>query len=210
MKESTETWEGARRNSCEPTQEVIGQAQAGNDSAKAKIATWFIYHEHFFRCARRILSNPEDATDAVYDAALKIFESLSTYDSTKGSFAGWCYKIVEHTALDRLRKRQKVEVVQIEAGGDVPLVANSHGDLESGELSKILESSALAACSATEYEVFMLWKAGYTNREIAVSVFDTEDETKRVENLKHKAKRKIKDYITLRQPSVVLEYRLAV
>jgi RNA polymerase sigma-70 factor, ECF subfamily len=66
------------------------------------------YKENIYRLAYSYLNNKEDALDAVQEAIYKAMKSqfsLKDPDAVKS----WFYRIVVNTALDLLRKRQKVQ-----------------------------------------------------------------------------------------------------
>lgn len=58
-----------------------------------------------YTLAMRISKNHEDAEEITQDAFLKAYNSLSMF-KRESRFSTWLYKIVYHTALSRLRKKQ--------------------------------------------------------------------------------------------------------
>jgi RNA polymerase sigma-70 factor (ECF subfamily) len=56
--------------------------------------------------ARRLLSNEEDARDAVQDAFLSAFRSLDRFDG-QAALGTWLHRIVVNAALTKLRSRRR-------------------------------------------------------------------------------------------------------
>ncbi|AZK47970.1 RNA polymerase sigma factor [Paenibacillus lentus] len=57
-----------------------------------------------FRYCSRMLSNRQEAEDAVQDILVKAFEKIELFEPN-GSFSSWLYKIAHHHCLNLLRKR---------------------------------------------------------------------------------------------------------
>ncbi|NJN28348.1 MAG: sigma-70 family RNA polymerase sigma factor [Cyclobacteriaceae bacterium] len=62
------------------------------------------YKRLAFTLALRIVKNHEDAEEVTQDAFLKAFRALDTFKQ-ESRFSTWLYKIVYHTSLSRLRKK---------------------------------------------------------------------------------------------------------
>lgn len=60
---------------------------------------------HLHRAAFRILSNPQDAEDAVQDSLLCAFRNLNQFRGN-ARFSTWLYRITVNSSLMRLRKRK--------------------------------------------------------------------------------------------------------
>ena len=56
---------------------------------------------------RPILKNEEDVEEAVNDTMLKVWNSISSFDESRGSFNSWITVIAHNIAVDKLRKREK-------------------------------------------------------------------------------------------------------
>ncbi|MEG6523765.1 RNA polymerase sigma factor [Desulfotomaculum sp. 1211_IL3151] len=71
------------------------------------------YKENHYRLAFSYVKNPEDALDIVQES---IYKALSAKDTLKNSdhIKTWFYRIVVNTALDFLRKRKRVGVMDEE------------------------------------------------------------------------------------------------
>lgn len=92
-----------------------------------------------YTLALRILRNPEEAQEAAQDAFIKVYQSLSSFES-KSKFTTWLYRIVYNESLGRLRKTKREFVLVDE------LMANSEepADFKDGlEILQQAEESAL-------------------------------------------------------------------
>ena len=56
---------------------------------------------------RPILKNEEDVEEAVNDTMLKVWNSISYFDESRGSFNSWITVIAHNIAVDKLRKKEK-------------------------------------------------------------------------------------------------------
>ncbi|MFO0952714.1 MAG: RNA polymerase sigma factor [Isosphaeraceae bacterium] len=70
-----------------------------------------------YRVAYRLLSNDEDAMDAVQDGLLKAFTGLDGFDGRSG-FRTWFVRIVTNAATDLGRKRGRRAALGIATGGN--------------------------------------------------------------------------------------------
>jgi len=72
------------------------------------------YEPQGFRVALGMMGNREDARDALQEAFVKAFQSLSRFDTNR-AFGPWFFQILRNQCRDRLRSRAarfRVEVVQ--------------------------------------------------------------------------------------------------
>jgi RNA polymerase sigma-70 factor, ECF subfamily len=82
---------------------LLARMQAGGDDAfEACVRT---HCDRMLAVARRILSNEEDARDAVQDAFLMVFKQIGRFEG-RSSLGTWLHRIIVNAALMRLRKRQ--------------------------------------------------------------------------------------------------------
>ncbi len=56
--------------------------------------------------AMQILGNPDDATDAVHDAFVKVMKKPGSYKPVNGPLAPWFMRIVRNHCIDILRRRR--------------------------------------------------------------------------------------------------------
>ena len=58
----------------------------------------------------RLVGDRAEAEDIVQLSFIKAYQKLSTFDSKKGRFSTWLYRIAYHEAIDYLRKIKRVRV----------------------------------------------------------------------------------------------------
>ncbi len=90
-------------NSIESIETKIARIQAGEVYIFADIID--TYQNRIYKYCLRLLSNREEAEDAVQDIMLKVFEKVRYYQP-KGSFTSWLYKIAYNHCLNLLRRRK--------------------------------------------------------------------------------------------------------
>jgi RNA polymerase sigma-70 factor (ECF subfamily) len=82
---------------------LLARMQAGDDDTfEACVRT---HCGRMLNVARRILTNEEDARDAVQDAFLAAFKEVGRFEE-RSSLGTWLHRILVNAALMRLRKRQ--------------------------------------------------------------------------------------------------------
>jgi RNA polymerase sigma-70 factor (ECF subfamily) len=93
---------------------LVTRAQAGDTTAFDELVRRYADKVH--RLTYKVLRHDEDAADALQDAFLSAYRSLSRFkgDST---FSTWLYRIAMNAALMRLRKRRE-GMVSLEQPGD--------------------------------------------------------------------------------------------
>jgi RNA polymerase sigma-70 factor (ECF subfamily) len=83
---------------------LLARMQAGDEVAfEACVRT---YSGQLLAVARRLLTNEEDARDAVQDAFLSAFKGIARFEGLS-RVGTWLHHIVVNTALGRLRRRQR-------------------------------------------------------------------------------------------------------
>lgn len=53
-----------------------------------------------------ILSDPREQEECLHDAAMRVWEQVSRYDSNRGSWRAWLSVLTRNTALNRARKTE--------------------------------------------------------------------------------------------------------
>ncbi len=71
------------------------------------------YQDTAYNVAYRILSDPDEAADAVQDSFIKAFKRLGQLHG--GSFKAWLLRIVTNSCYDRLRKKKRHPTVSMDA-----------------------------------------------------------------------------------------------
>jgi RNA polymerase sigma-70 factor, ECF subfamily len=90
------------RQECSPDAELLSRHVAGDADAFAEL--FRRHRERLWAVAVRILSDPEEAADALQDAMIA---AIRKADSFRGDSAvtTWLHRIVVNAALDRMRRR---------------------------------------------------------------------------------------------------------
>lgn len=123
---------------------------------------------HFYgfamNIALRYSRDEMDAADIVSHAFVKIFKSIQSYDSTKGSLHAWIKRIVVNEGLDHIKSRTRVsENVALET---VPEPQINNSVIEQMGAEEIME--IVKKLPPATHAVFVLYAVeGYNHREIA-------------------------------------------
>lgn len=90
--------------------EIISSIKQGDQQAFKKLVEH--YQQYAFSLSFRILANEEDAKDVVQDSFIKIWKKIKEFD-VELNFKTWMYKIVTHTAIDKMRQRSRFRAQDI-------------------------------------------------------------------------------------------------
>ncbi len=88
----------------------INQVLRGNVNAFS-----FLVNKHkrmAYTLALKLVQIPEDAEEIAQDAFVKAYQSLKDFKG-ESKFTTWLYKIIYHTSISRLRKKQK-DIISID------------------------------------------------------------------------------------------------
>jgi len=91
--------------------DLIKHAQAGDREAFA--ALFEQYKNMVYKTAYLIVGNAHDAEDALQEVFLLVHKSLSSFDSRKGAFTTWLYRITLNFCLNHRRKRQQASLEDV-------------------------------------------------------------------------------------------------
>lgn len=122
------------------------------------------YADILYGLIRRILGDDQLAEDALQKSMLKIWQSISSYEASKGSFFTWISTIARNTAIDQKRLKAfqaKKKTVSVD-----DVVYRSEFTMPSGaniDASKLLEALEENNRIVLEYA----YLKGYTQQEIA-------------------------------------------
>ena len=87
---------------------------------------------------RRYIPDEHLAQDLMQDCFIKVFENIGKYDSKKGDFGGWLFRVCTNTVLKFLRNSKKeIPTVYLE---NLPEEGISEADFEEIPTEKILEA----------------------------------------------------------------------
>jgi RNA polymerase sigma-70 factor (ECF subfamily) len=129
------------------------------------------YSRTVYGVGLKILGDRSSAEELVQEVFLKVWRSSSTFDSSRGSFSTWLYKVTRSCALDLYRKR--ASRVRPVSDGD-PYIATAR-DSSNGPQEVVDESwlswrvsRALEVLDALHREVIELaYFGGLSQREIS-------------------------------------------
>ncbi len=102
-------------------------ARAGRGERAAAQALMARHLPRMLGLARRMLSDPAEADDAVQDAFLQLWTHAARWEPGRAKFSTWLYRVTLNKCYDRLRRRQTapleaaVEVADPAPGPDAGL-----------------------------------------------------------------------------------------
>lgn len=72
--------------------------------------------KNYGRLIKSVINNilqfyPEDAEECLYEAIMKIWQNIQSYNSDKSTFINWAAAVAKYTALDKLRKINNTQPV---------------------------------------------------------------------------------------------------
>jgi RNA polymerase sigma factor (sigma-70 family) len=153
--------------------ELIDKCLKGDQ--RAQKALFEKFSRKMMSVCMRYVSDREQAEDVLQDGFVKVFGHLNSF-KREGSFEGWIRRTMINTALDHIRKKQKLNLdVDIsEADYLVGEAEKSLGKMRVEELMLIINDMP------TGYRtVFNLYAIeGYTHQEIADELGVTESTSK--------------------------------
>jgi RNA polymerase sigma factor (sigma-70 family) len=127
-----------------------------------------LLYEHFYEFAMTIAlrysRDEHDAADIMSHAFVKVFKSIKSYDSSKGSLHAWIKRIIVNEGLDHIKSRERFsENVELETVEEPPV---NNSVLEQMGAEEIME--IIAKLPPATHAVFVLYAVeGYNHREIA-------------------------------------------
>lgn len=131
---------------------------------KAQKLLYEQFYEFAMTIAMRYSRDEMDAADIMSHAFVKVFKSIKSYDSTKGSLHAWIKRIVVNEGLDHIKSRERFsENVELETVDEPPI---NNSVLEEMGAEEIME--LIAKLPPATHAVFVLYAVeGYNHREIA-------------------------------------------
>lgn len=131
---------------------------------KAQEALFRHFYGFAMSIALRYSRDEMDAADIVSHAFVKIFKSIHSFDSNKGSLHAWIKKIVVNEGLDHIKTRTRFsENVELET---VPEPHVNNSIIEQMGAEEIME--IVKKLPPATHAVFVLYAVeGYNHREIA-------------------------------------------
>jgi RNA polymerase sigma factor (sigma-70 family) len=127
-----------------------------------------LLYEHFYEFAMTIAlrysRDEHDAADIMSHAFVKVFKSIKSYDSSKGSLHAWIKRIIVNEGLDHIKSRERFsENVELETVEEPPVNSSVLEQMGAEEIMEII-----AKLPPATHAVFVLYAVeGYNHREIA-------------------------------------------
>lgn len=84
------------------TQQLITDCKKGVQDAEKKLFLQFA--PKVLTLCRRYLTDEHRAQDMLQDCFIQVFEKIDQYDSQKGEFGGWMYRVCTNVILKSLRQ----------------------------------------------------------------------------------------------------------
>jgi RNA polymerase sigma-70 factor (ECF subfamily) len=161
----------ASQRADELTDEQCMTRLSGPEVEVALSALYDRYSRTVYGVGLKILGNRSLAEELVQDVFLKVWRSAGTFDSSRGSFSTWLYRVTRSCALDLYRKRAS-RIRQVPDGG--PHIAAAR-DSSAGPQEVVDESwlswrvsRALEVLDAPHREVIELaYFGGLSQREVS-------------------------------------------
>ena len=98
------------------------------------------------------LKNPDDLDDCVQMILIKVFESLKTIDTEKGSVKTWILVIAKHFMIDTLRKDSTTFTSAFNNCGISISNSGTQNLMFNGETTAWATDCSFTACNNTEFE----------------------------------------------------------
>ncbi len=140
---------------------VLARARRGDVRAFEQV--YRLFERPAWTLALRLCGNPEDASEVVHDAMLRLFQRIAQFRG-ESPFWGWVRQIVLNEALMRLR-RDRGKVFEDIDDGHEPVIDNA---IAWAELDRARLDAALGRLTDAARSVIWLYHVeGYTHAEIA-------------------------------------------
>ncbi len=134
----------------------------GNDrSSQEKIYRHF--YARMYSLVNRYVQDEQEIISIVNDGFLKAFMAIEKYSSELGTFQAWLSKITTNTALDHLRKKERLPLTT-EINEEIPLRDDSHLKVMKPEYLQGL----IGKLPQLAKSVLSLNMDGYSHKEISM------------------------------------------
>ena len=134
-----------------------------NNNRQSQESLYREFYAFAMNIALRYSRDEHDAADIMSNAFVKIFRSIKSFDSSKGSLHAWIKRIVINEGLDHIRSRNRFsEAVELEEIAE-PIISNhAIENMGAEEIMMIIRKLPPAT-----HAVFILYAIeGYNHREI--------------------------------------------
>ncbi|MEM6736793.1 MAG: RNA polymerase sigma factor [Bacteroidota bacterium] len=136
---------------------LVEKCQRNDRNAQQRL--FLNYKDAMYTILLRMLNNTDEATDALQESFINVFNSITSY-RFQSSIGAWIKTIVIRKGIEFQRKMKRLNMEQIEAAKHGPVVWPDHMTSESLEL-------ALSKLTPGYRTVFLLIEVeGYTHKEV--------------------------------------------
>lgn len=144
------------------TDQLLQGCLAGDRRSQKQLYQQF--YEFAMSIAMRYSRDEMDAADILSHAFVKIFRSIKSFDSNKGSLHAWIKRILVNEGLDHIKSRNRFsENVEIETVSEPEIRNEVLEQMGADEIMKLVQKLPPAT-----HAVFVLYAVeGYTHKEIA-------------------------------------------
>jgi RNA polymerase sigma-70 factor (ECF subfamily) len=119
-----------------------------------------------FNLACRILRDAAEAEDVLQQAFLSLWQHVDEYDADKGRISTWFYAFVRNRSIDRLRRRKRENVVELNPETDAPGMPFENGVDDRERRVRVAEAMS-ALPEAQRLVIEIAYFEGCTQQEIA-------------------------------------------
>jgi len=128
------------------------------------------YSPALYGVVRKIVRSEELAQDVLQDAFVKIWKSIESYDSSKGTLFTWILNVARNTAIDRIRTQEFKQSLNAQSVTDaspqLDWQSASHLPVDHIGLEKVLPLLRPEHLEIIDYVYFK----GFTQTEVAESL----------------------------------------
>lgn len=134
------------------------------NNRKAQEGLYRHFYSFAMTIALRYSRDEHDAADIMSQAFVKIFKSMHTFDSNKGSLHAWIKRIVVNEGLTHIKTRSRFsENVEIDTVAEPEINNAALGEMGAEEIMELIKKLPPAT-----HAVFVMYVVeGYNHREIA-------------------------------------------
>ena len=134
------------------------------NNRKAQEGLYRHFYSFAMSIALRYSRDEQDAADIMSHAFVKVFKSMHTFDSSKGSLHAWIKRIVVNEGLTHIKTRSRFsENVEIETVAEPEINNAALEEMGAEEIMELIKKLPPAS-----HAVFVMYAVeGYNHREIA-------------------------------------------
>ena len=143
---------------------LIRRVVAGDETALAIL--YDRYSGVVFSAVRRILDDVGGAEEILQDIFYQLWRTAPSFDSARGSLAGWLLVAARNRAIDRLRRRNRAATEEI-AENLLMLPVNLESQLSQNEMISKVKSILGSLPQAQREALELAYFQGMTHSEIA-------------------------------------------